>query len=109
MLTKDDAVALLIRTFDDNRLTFRDMKLLKRVFDEAVAACDESRVEDELKGRNDLPSQDTEDDFFLLIETEAEQALAERGIKASNQALEAIVAFAIAKAEYEPSDFYFSR
>ena len=114
MLSKDEAIGLLLRTFDDNKLSFREIRLLKSVFDQAVEACNQTRLENLAEyemGRAALPDlydQDTEDDFFLAMECEAEESLSKHGIKASKKALEAITEFAVEKAGYEPRDFYYA-
>jgi hypothetical protein len=115
MISKDQSISLLVQLFDNNKLTFREIALLRKVFDEAVAACNEERADIEADynmGRGappTLPSQDIEDDFYYTLEAEAEQSLAKHGIRASGPALSAVVDFAVEKAEYEASDFYHSR
>ena len=115
MISKNTAISLLVQMFDSNNLTFREIALMRQVFDDAVESCNESRSELEAEygmGRGAhpvLPSKDTEEDFYSVMESQASHLLAERGIKASGKALEAIVDFAVDKAEYEPSDFYYFR
>lgn len=115
MISKNTAITMLVQMFDSNNLTFRDITLMRQVFDEAVESCNEARSELEADygmGRGAhpvLPSKDTEDDFYSVMEAQASQRLSERGIKASDRALEAIVDFAVDKAEYEPRDFYYFR
>ena len=114
-MTKDQAVAMLVQLFDNNNLTFREIAVLKSVFDQAVEACDENRAEAEAgyhMGRGAhpvLPSRHVEDEFWYTIEVEAEHSLAGKGIQASERALSAIADFAIEKAEFEPRDFYHFR
>ena len=115
MISKDQSISLLVHLFNTNNLTFREIALLRRVFDEAVIACNESRAEIEADyhlGRGcfpQLPSQDTEDDFYSTLEAEAEQSLAKHSIRATGPALSAVVDFAVEKAEFGPADFYYSR
>ena len=115
MISKDQSISLLVQLFDNNKLTFRDIALLRKVFDEAVVACNEGRTDIEADfnmGRGahpTLPSQDIEDDFYYTLEVEAEQSLAKHGIRASGLALSAVVDFAVEKAEFEPADFYHAR
>ena len=113
MISKHKSISLLVQLFDDNKLTFREIALLRQVFDEAVVACNEARSDikaDYHMGRGahpELPSQSIEDDFYYTMEAQAEQRLAIHGIGASGPALSAVVDFAVEKAEFEPRDFYF--
>lgn len=115
MISKDQSISLLVQLFDSNKLTFREIALLRRVFDEAVDVCNEGRGEIEagyLMGRGahpQLPSQNTEDDFYSTMEAQAAQSLAKHGIRATGPALNAVVDFAVETAEFEPADFYYSR
>lgn len=43
MISKHKSISLLVQLFDDNKLTFREIALLRQVFDEAVVACNEGR------------------------------------------------------------------
>ena len=115
MISRDQAVTMLVQLFDNNRLSFREMALLRQVFDQAVAACDEGRAETEADyhmGRGahpELPSQTVEEEFRYTIEAEAQHSLERQGIQASDRALAAIADFAIEKAEFETRDFYHFR
>lgn len=113
-LSDEDAVNLLVRLFEENKLTFRDMNILKRVFDAAVEACDEARSEaiaDWRMGRVGKPylaDLSTEDNFYYNIKVEAELELAKSGIKASDRAIEAISDFVSNKVGYDSEDFFYS-
>lgn len=113
-LSKQDAISILVRLFDDNKLTFRNMALLKSVFDEAVDYCNECRsemiAEQYKKGfgiPSTLPDRDTEDDFYLGLETKAEQVLKDKGVRASGKALEAITELLADESGYTTEDFFY--
>lgn len=111
-MTRDEAITMLVKLFNDNKLTFHNIALLGLVFDEAIVACDEGRSEQEADyymGRGcepDLPGKDTEDDFYYTKEVEAETYLASKGVRASGRALTAITDFVVETAEYTSRDFY---
>ena len=111
-MTKDEAITTLVQLFDEHKLTFRNIKLLREVFDEAVLACDEQRSENEANyhmGRSampSLPSRNVEDDFYDAMESRAQQRLKKAGVAASGKALAAVTEFAIELAEFTPRDFY---
>ena len=114
MLRKDEAVAMLLRLFDDNRLSFREINLLRQVFDEAVDICDQERGNIEADyhmgrcGHPELPSRETEDDFYAGIEADAKHELAQKGIHTSDRAIAAIADIIVEKAEYDIQDFYYT-
>lgn len=115
MISRDQAVAMLVQLFDNNRLSFREIELLRTVFDKAVESCDEDRAEAEAgyhMGRGahpTLPSRTVEEDFRYTMEAQAQHSLERQGIRASDRALAAIADFAIEKAEFETQDFYHFR
>jgi hypothetical protein len=115
MISRDQAVSMLVQLFDNNRLSFREMALLHTVFDEAVAACDQGRSDAEADyqmGRGahpTLPSCIVEEEFRYTMEAQARHSLSQHGIQASDRALAAIADFAIEKAEFETQDFYHFR
>ena len=111
-INKEQAKNLLINLFDSNNLTFKSMAVIKAVFDEAVADCDEDRAEkfaDYHMGRGSrplLPSKDIEDDFYHDVGFDAEQHLKSNGIKPTAAAVAAVADFAVVFAELSPADFY---
>jgi hypothetical protein len=115
MISQDQAVAMLVQLFDNNKLSFREIELLRQVFDQAVAACDEDRAETEADYRMGrgahptLPSRTVEEEFRYTMEAQAQHSLARQGIQASDRALAAIADFAIETAEFETKDFYHFR
>lgn len=113
-ITKDEAIALLLNLFDDNKLTFRNMALLKSVFDEAVEACNDSRESMEAEyhmGQKPLPSlfsRDTEDDFYGAIETDVRKALSTNGATENEKTIEIITDLVVEKSGYTQEDLYFT-
>lgn len=110
-LTKDQAKHLLAEFFDDAGLTFRSIKVLKEVFDEAVALCNENReeAEAESKFRNNqgyLPSMCVELDARDIIADEITTHLSKDGIGCSDKVKDSLVDLLIEQNEYSPEDFY---
>ncbi len=109
-MNKDQAISLLTTLFNDHKLTFRQIQLLKEVFDLAVEETDEYRQNLEAEyhqGRGPhpvLPSKDTEDDFYLTMANKARDRIKQ---PISEATLNAIVDFAVEEAEYTPKDFYY--
>lgn len=104
-LTKEQGISLLFQLFNGHRLTFRDMNMLKSVFDIAVERVNEEREEMETNyamGRSakpTLPSKDVEDDFYYVLENEVTQ------ITSNNT--DEIVDLIIKKCEYTIEDLYY--
>lgn len=111
-LTKDNAVAMLVNLFDSHSLSFRDIDVLKSVFDEAVQACDEVRSEmlaDYHLGKTGIPSlhcKDVEDDFYMTLESEVYDELNHQGFTVNEVAIKAIANIVFDKAGYEQYDMY---
>ena len=113
-LSKQDAISMLVCLFDDNKLTFRNMALLKSVFDEAIEACNEERSEKIAEQYNKgfyvpdtLPDRDIEDDFYLGLQAKAESTLNSKGIIASGKALDAITELLAEESGYSVEDFFY--
>lgn len=113
-LSRQEAISMLVNLFDDNKLTFRNVALLKSVFDEAVECCNEGRSEvisecykKGLGAPGALPDRDTEDDFYLGLETKAEQVLKDKGIRASGKYLEAIAELLADESGCTTEDFFY--
>lgn len=105
-ITHEEAVAILLRLFHNEELTFRSIAKLKDAFDEAVIACNQERINEEAdyydgrKGMPNLASKDTEDDFYAAIEHKVQDKLG------SDTDASAIADMIIDAAEYSVRDFY---
>jgi len=112
MLSKDDAISILMRIFDDHKLSFRDMNLLKQVFDEAISNVDTERsnmLAEYYMGRSGFPSlfpKDIEDQFILSLESNIEDHLSKDGIVASKRAVESITNLLLK--DVDTADFYYN-
>jgi hypothetical protein len=104
VINKTQAIEMLVRLFEENKLTFGCMKVLKASFDEAVEAVNEMRED----GSSGLPYRDMEEDFYYTKEFEVEQKLKQKGLKASPALVRVISEIAIAEAEYTIEDLRFS-
>ena len=112
MINKTDAITLLIRFFDDNNLTFREMNTVKSVFEDAVEQCHTNR-EDEYaeylmgrKPRPALPDRNVEDDFFTHIDSSIENIVSAHAETVSPVLIRDLTEFLVNAAEYKPTDFF---
>lgn len=110
-MTREDAIRLLCNLFDDNKLSFRNIALLKKHFDEAVEACNEGREEMEADHCNGcgafptLPSRDVEEDFLSDTACTISNKLKAKGVIASGKALQALAEITADETDLE--DFYY--
>jgi hypothetical protein len=106
-MKETQAIDLLVNLFDENNLRFRDIKVLKRVFDQAVEKCNEQReyaeAENTAFGEGYLPSRDVEDSAYGLIEMYAEDKLPE---KVSQEVMDSITNIIVETNEFTPADIY---
>lgn len=111
-LSKSDAIEVLVRLFNDNQLTFRDIAVLKSVFDQAVKTCNDGREEDEAEyhmGRAVMPrlaSQSTEDDFYFTAQVRVETSLRDDGVVLPEKTLAAVTKVIVDKCELSHRDFF---
>lgn len=110
-LTKQEAKHLLAGFFDEYKLTFRSVAVLKEVFDDAVVLCNENREEAEATSQyrnmqGYLPSMYVELDGRGSIESEIEQHLNSDGIGYTDRVKDSLVDLLINQNEYTPEDFY---
>ena len=109
-ISKQQAVNLLVQLFDNNKLSFRDIQVVKSCFDTAVEACNEARSEAIASwhmGRSAkplLPDSDAEDNFWYTLQVEAASKLQQKGIKANDKAIAAIAEVAADIAEFDVED-----
>lgn len=109
-IRKQQAIEMLVKLFDDNKLSFRDIRVLKDCFDLAASTCNEERsssIAEWQMGRSAkplLPDLDAEDNFWYNLEQQAEQQLQNKGIKASPKAIAAIAEVAAEIAEFDVED-----
>ena len=111
-MDKTTAIGMLVNLFDDNKLTFRDMLLLKKVFDEAIEVCNEERSEkiaDYDMGRKPCPNladRDLEDSFYYTVEADINNRLQKKGFTINSEGLTALAEIVIEKNGYSQEDFF---
>ena len=110
-ISKQDAVSLLVELFDNNKLTFRSISVLKEVFEEAIVVCNEAREDAEAtsrykNGAGYLPSKSVEEDARDTLAGEVEQHLNKSGIGCNDKVKDTLVDLLIEKCEYSSEDFY---
>jgi len=110
-MNREKAIGLLLHLFDENKLTFKQMKILQSHFNDAVLECDQERSDIEAEyfmGRGSspsLPSKDTEDDFYAVKGVKVADKLRTKGVIASDKAVAAVVD--IITEDTASEDFYF--
>lgn len=111
-ISRQQAISLLLNLFNDNKLTFRSITVLKEVFDEAVEQCNEEREEIEAEtidmrnGFPNMPSRDSEDDFYDKFKHIAEERLSQTLKSVDEKTVEAVAELLVENGEYQTRDVY---